>query len=539
MIKHPDLSASSSIHSDSNRPTRRGVMNILSASFGVVVGSHFSQGSPIRLSHSLPNTEAHTHLPEQLGLKLNPQDMIIHGHTPLTIEAKRHVIGTSVITHEKHLYIRNNLPMPSRQITHHPDQWRVEVTGVKQAKSLSVADLKTLGLHTVTAVLQCSGNGRAFYTHGPSGSQWSTGAAGCVIWSGVKVSDVVDYLGGLDGNPMYLTSTGADPLPKGIDPNKVIVERSIPLEKALQDALLAWEMNGDHISLEHGGPLRLIVPGYFGCNQIKYVKKLAFSHQQTQAKIQSSGYRLRPIGQKGGPEHPSMWSMPVKSWLTNEKYLFGRTHILRGVAMGGERPINKVEISLDRGQTWLSAPLIGPNLGPFAWRLFQKKVTLALGKHTIMSRAYDDQGLCQPETRYENERGYGHNAWRDHALDIIVSEKKQLEEITVPLNSSLLTNQNVSSLPKISTSSRTLSAQAQHGKQVYLKDTMPQCGVCHTLEDAQSQGQIGPNLNELKPSLEQIKKAVSNGIGAMPAQKQLSDQQLEDLAQYIFETTQK
>ena len=126
------------------------------------------------------------------------------------------------------------------------------------------------------------------FTHGPSGSQWSTGAAGCVVWSGVKLSDVIEYLGGIQGKQKYLTSTGGDPLPEGVDPLAVIVERSIPIEKAMKDAMLAWEMNGAHISLEHGGPLRLIVPAYFGCNQIKYIKSLAFTQEETKSKIQKS-----------------------------------------------------------------------------------------------------------------------------------------------------------------------------------------------------------------------------------------------------------
>ena len=538
MSKQTNPSSQSVLAIESSSPTRRGVINLMSAGVGLIVGTQINgrKDEGVKMTLNPSSSQGHTQFSPTIGLDLDPENFMIHGHTPLTVEAKRHTIGTSVITHEKHLYIRNNLPMPNRSITIDPDRWVLEIKGVKGARSLTVAELKQIGLHTVTAVLQCSGNGRAFYTHGPSGSQWSTGAAGCVVWSGVKLSDVIAHLGGLSGEPKYLTSTGGDPLPEGIDPLAVVVERSIPIAKALKDAMLAWEMNGDQISLEHGGPLRLIIPGYFGCNQIKYVKRLNFTSEQTQSKIQKAGYRLRPIGEKGSADYPSMWAMPIKSWLTNEVQGFGTHQVLRGVAMGGERSISRVEISVDEGKTWLEASLIGPDLGPFAWRLFQVPIELQLGQHIIMSRAYDDQELSQPEQRYENERGYGHNGWRDHALTITISplsEQKKIRSTTPKLV------HNVTQIKGERKPKRNLSAKAQRGKEIFLKDTQPNCGICHTLNEAQTTGAIGPNLDQLQPSVQQIKTAVSKGLGAMPAQKHLSEQQLNDLALYIFESTRK
>ena len=521
-------------------PTRRGIINMMSAGAGLILGAqiNFNRENSLKLEGNLSPALAETN-PKQANkvsnprvkLDLNVDDFIIHGERPLTYEAKRHTIGTSVITHEKHLYIRNNLPMPDRTIIDTPDEWLLDVTGLKNSRKMNIAELKTLGLHTVTAVLQCSGNGRAFYTHDPSGSQWSTGAAGCVVWSGVKLIDVVKYLGGLKGAPKYITGTGGDPLPKGVDPVAVIVERSIPIEKGLQDAMLAWEMNGDAISLEHGGPLRLIVPGYFGCNQIKYIKRLSFTAEQTQSKIQKAGYRFRPIGEKGSPTYPSMWSMPIKSWLTNEEQMFGHQQVLRGVALGGERSVQRVEVSINGGRSWEIASFVGPDLGRFAWRLFQITVNLPQGMHKLMSRAYDDQGKVQAEKRQENERGYGHNGWLDHALDVEVYPKEMRGNTSI---------KSVDFTKKPDTKHKEklkLSTLAQRGKEVYLKETMPQCGVCHALEDAQTKGAIGPKLDELKPSLKQIKNAVNKGLGSMPAQKQLSEQQLNALAQYIFEAT--
>src|SRR5690606_31597360 len=93
-----------------------------------------------------------------------------------------------------------------------------------------------------------------------------------------------------------------------------IVERSVPM-KALEQAILAWEMNGEPLPLAHGGPLRLIVPGYYGVNNVKYVKRVAFTPKESDAKIHETGYRVRPVGEKGAATQPSMWDMNVKSWI--------------------------------------------------------------------------------------------------------------------------------------------------------------------------------------------------------------------------------
>ena len=157
-----------------------------------------------------------------------------------------------------------------------------------------------------------------------------------------------------------------------------------------------------------------------------------------------------------------MWAMPIKSWLTNESQLFGNRHILRGVAMGGERAVEKVEVSIDGGKIWKEAPFVGPDLGPFAWRMFQLSVALLEGEHLLMCRAYNDQGGRQSETRHENERGYGHNGWKDHALKVNVYAEEQRDKIK---ESTALAKPQ----PKIEAQPKSveLSAQGLRGKKVF------------------------------------------------------------------------
>ncbi len=342
-------------------------------------------------------------------------------HSANTMETQRGSIGNGVVTPSDRLFVRNNLPAPQATVTDDPDAWEVHIEGVSDPRTLTVSELKTMGVTTVASVLQCSGNGRAFFPHGASGTQWSVGAAGCVMWTGVPLKDVVEALGGPKSGTRYITSTGGESLPDGLDPKTVIVERSVPTE-AMESALLAWEMNDEPLPLTHGGPLRMVVPGYYGVNNVKYVKTVAFTENQTDAKIQASGYRIRDVGEKGAPDQPSMWEMNVKSWVTSplESGRSGR-NMIYGVAFGGTVALDKVEVSLDGGKNWKQARFLGPDLGPYAWRPFVMATDLSPGEYRIVSRATDTQGNSQPEGRTENERGYGHNGWNDHGVTVTVS----------------------------------------------------------------------------------------------------------------------
>ncbi|MFG6449344.1 sulfite oxidase [Roseateles sp. BYS180W] len=345
-------------------------------------------------------------------------------HTSNTIETRRSAFGASVITPSPQLYVRNNLPPVDAAVLQDRDAWVLEIEGVKKPRSLTLGELKTLGLDTVATVLQCSGNGRGFFPSKPSGTPWQVGAAGCVLWAGVPLRNVVAALGGLADGARFVTGTGGEKIPEGVDPASVIVERSVPI-KALDDALLAWEMNGEPLSLAHGAPLRLVLPGYQGVNNIKYVKRVAFTSSESKAKIMAHGYRMTPPGEKSSPEQASVWEMGVKSWINGPLPEDGTLQAglvqIHGVAFGGTRAVKGVEVSTDGGKTWKAARLVGPDLGRFAWRQFVVSATLGSGTHALMSRATDVAGNTQPEQREENSQGYNNNSWRDHGVTVTVA----------------------------------------------------------------------------------------------------------------------
>jgi sulfite oxidase len=358
-------------------------------------------------------------LPAYVAWK-DPSAVIVHSAT--TIETKRSAFGTSGITPAENLYIRNNLPAPDASIVANRDAWQVSIEGVRNPRVLTVADLRSIGIETVATVLQCSGNGRGYFPSKPSGTPWTVGAAGCVLWSGVPVRYVVEALGGPVAGVQYLTGTGGEKLPDNVDPLSVIVERSVAL-KAMNDAILAWEMNGAPLSLAHGGPLRLIVPGYQGVNNIKYVKRVALTPAETQAKIMSTGYRITPLGEQSKSSEPSVQELNVKSFVTSpagDRSVKAGVVYVTGVAFSGGAPIRRVEVSSDGGRTWVDAPFVGPDLGRFAWRQFAMPLRMAAGNYVVVSRATDTAGNVQPEQRLENAHGYSNNSWKDPAVMLSV-----------------------------------------------------------------------------------------------------------------------
>jgi mono/diheme cytochrome c family protein len=334
-------------------------------------------------------------------------------------------------------------------------------------------------------------------------------------------------------------------LPEGIDPQTVAVERSVPLDKGLDDCLLVWEMNGEPLPLVHGGPVRLLVPGYFGVNNVKWLRTLAATMKESSNKIQQSGYRLRPVGKSGNVTHPSMYRMPVKSWVNSpgadgQPIPPGR-HRIFGVAFAGERGIESVEVSLDGGSNWRQAMLYGPDLGANAWRTFSLDTELDNGEYLLVSRATDKTGAQQPADFPANQRGYGHNGWRDHGLSVAVSDNTLAEARLGESNSGvarLTATETVA--PGAGATYTAKEAKPRHsehaslGRQLFNHATQPSCATCHSLDAAGAKGVIGPNLDKLKPDAQRIRAALAQGVGAMPSYaEQLSDNEVSALVDFI------
>ena len=243
-----DASSTSRRAPESSLPISR--RRLLLGSAGAMASVSLLGLSPLARSEE-PKT-----LPDYVRWK-NANDVIVHSAN--TIETERGAIGSGVVTNSDKLYVRNNLPDPNADIVADRNAWKITLEGVNSPQTLTLGELKKMGVETVTTVLQCSGNGRAYFEHCPGGTQWGTGAAGCLVWTGVPLRDVVARLGGVKPDMNYITSTGGETLPAGLDPKTIMVERSVPV-RALDQALLAWQMNDEPVPLAHGGPLRMVFP---------------------------------------------------------------------------------------------------------------------------------------------------------------------------------------------------------------------------------------------------------------------------------------
>ena len=287
----------------------------------------------------------------------------------------------------------------------------------------------------------------------------------------------------------YMTGTGGEKLPEGIDPKSVVVERSLPI-KAIGDALLAWELNGAPIPLAHGGPLRLIVPGYTGVNNIKYIKRLAFTPVESEAKIMAHGYRMTPPGARPTPSQASVLEMGVKSWVNaphgdGGAVAAGRMQI-RGVAFAGTQGVKRVEVSIDGGKTWRDARFFGADLGKYAWREFVLPVQLAPGSYTIASRATDAPATSSPrrgsrtprlqQQQLGRPRGQGHGGLRTTPM-----LSHRLGTAALALLLAHLAAPSLAADP----------AEMAVGRKLFTETAVPKCAVCHTLKDAGSEGASG------------------------------------------------
>ena len=396
---------------------RRNFLTGTAALAGAAATASFVPISIANANHS-PLNENTKGLPDFISWK-DRSALIVHSNKG--IETHRSAIGESLITPNRNVYIRNNMPTMTDDQIGNRKNWKISIEGVKNPKTFTLAQLQKLGHTTMATILQCSGNGRGFFKHKPRGSQWKTGAAACIFWTGVPMKTVVDACGGISGDSVYMTSEGVDHVPTGLDPKKAMIARSVP-KKVYKDAMLAWEMNGVPVPNAHGGPLRMITPGYFGINNVKHLGKVAFTSQESSVKYMKKSYRISPIGKKGS-QYPSCWEMPVKSWITRPTdetgtVKAGKVQIV-GVAMGGTRKVKSVKVSVDGGSSWKKAKFIGPDLGKYAWRQFVFETTLTSGKYNIASLASNGKDK-QPELRMENRRGYAHNGWKDHSVNITV-----------------------------------------------------------------------------------------------------------------------
>jgi sulfite oxidase len=297
---------------------------------------------------------------------------------------------------------------------------RLRVSGmVERPLDLGVTELRRFKEVTLTAVLQCAGNGRALQAPRAPGVQWVHGAMGQATFTGVRLADVLKEAGVASG-AAHVHLSGADLPPKPAVPAFL---RSIPLARALDPTtLVAYRMNGDPLTLAHGAPLRLIVPGWAGDHWVKWLTDIHVQKDEAEGFYMQTAYRLpkQPVapGTAVPPEQTvSLTTFPVKS-LIGRPADGARTRVgpqeIVGVAFSGEAALARVEVSTDGGAHWADATLEG-DAGVGRWQVFRHRFTApSPGTFQALARATDARGNTQPEKADWNPSGYFWNAW--HAV---------------------------------------------------------------------------------------------------------------------------
>jgi len=330
------------------------------------------------------------------------------------------------LTPQSRLFVRNHTSTPLISRTGYA--LRVYGDGLATARAegealtLSLDDLRRLPYHEVTTTHECTGNGRRFFGEQQgqtvAGTPWALGSVGTVRWQGVRLRDVLSRLG-IAPDAVSVQATGLDApyVTGGVDYGHV--RRPFPIAKALDDALLAWGMNGEDLLPDHGYPLRLVLPGWVGIASIKWLGSLEVSRSELSSPWNTQWYRM--TGPDWPADSPPLTVNPVRSaWeLAAGAVLPARPVTLTGRSWSGAGQIAKVSVSLDDGASWRPAVLDRRSRSDQGWTQWSVRWgTPRPGSHHLLARATDEHGRTQPLTAAVNSQGYFFDAVVRHPVEV-------------------------------------------------------------------------------------------------------------------------
>lgn len=469
-----------------------------------------------------------------------------------------------------------------------PEKWEVEIDGlVESPTKIDLRALQNMPQKSFHAVLECSGNGRAFQFPKVSGLQWEKGAVGNAEWTGVPFQEILKLVK-LKPNAKFARLEGAD-LPAF--PTVPAFIRSIPVDKMMApDTLLALKMNREFLPVLHGGPVRLVVPNWYANNWIKWVRKITFQETEDSGFFMKKGYRMPKMPLKPGEKWDSATGVPVttirvQSFIlhprSEEEVPLGRVQVL-GKTFSGTGTISKVEISIDKGKHWTLAKLQEPR-AEGGWQEFEASVEAKkLGKVVVMSRATDTTGNVQPLVADWNPSGYLWNAVDKVAFQVtkktspkLIGESIADEKCLTCHTKSLLSVQELSKegwekvLGKMETFGVKLEPEEKTALVEYFLKRGPQpkqveivdynkeseihetrgrgtgdgsngeklfathCASCH---GEKAEGKIGPTLRGRHVPENYFYEVVLKGIRSMPAfEDSLNREQARDIREYLLQ----
>jgi DMSO/TMAO reductase YedYZ molybdopterin-dependent catalytic subunit len=331
--------------------------------------------------------------------------LVIRNARPLDAESPIEALRTFETSNDL-FFVRSHLPLPVE--TGAP--WTLTIDGeVARPLTLGVDEIRRMRSVRRSAVIECAGNGRRrFELAITSGVQWGLGAVSNATWTGVPLAAVLERAG-VRASALHFWTEAADRSPLEATPRFL---RSIPREAALGDALVAYAMNGRPIPRLHGGPLRLVVPRWYGMASTKWLTHVHARTTESDNHFMARGYRYAD----GSPVDLMRVKSLITAPLDGQQINIGTTRVT-GVAWTGAGTVARVEISTDGGRTWQQARFSGEAV-PGTWRLWEAEATIrAAGEHPLRARATDTAGHTQPDRASPNPGGYGNNSIHEVRLN--------------------------------------------------------------------------------------------------------------------------
>jgi DMSO/TMAO reductase YedYZ molybdopterin-dependent catalytic subunit len=342
--------------------------------------------------------------------------LVVHRAHPLNAETSIPALIGGVVMPNAHFYVRNHFQIPDLD----PASWRLTVGGlVDRPLSLSLRDLRSMPSETHVVTLECAGNARSLLNPPVAGEQWNLGAVSTAEWTGIPLTAMLDRAG--------ISQGARDVVFRGADGGKVEgraetvhYERSLSTDDAMgADAVLAYAMNGEPLPRQHGYPLRLIVPGWYGVASVKWLTEIEVIDRVFDGFFQADRYFYEWHRANQVVTEPVSLQR-VRALITEpgagDEVSTGELTV-RGVAWSGAAPIARVDVTVDTG-SWQHARLMSRrNRHSWQWWELITRVDTP-GTVTVRARATDLAGRTQPDEPEWNRLGYGANAV--HAVPIRV-----------------------------------------------------------------------------------------------------------------------
>jgi DMSO/TMAO reductase YedYZ molybdopterin-dependent catalytic subunit len=296
--------------------------------------------------------------------------------------------------------------------------------GFDRPQNLSLGDLRSRPAVTAPVTFECAGNGRALFDVRPFSQPWLLEAVGTARWTGTPLAGVLRDVGVPTGT-VELLFTGVDRGVEGGQEQRY--ERALPLDEAMrEEVLLVYAMNDQPLPPQHGGPLRLLVPGWYGMTNVKWLSRITALSALYDGYQNAVAYRLRSAPDEDGEPvsrirvRSLMVPPGIPTFPERDRVVAAGPTSLEGRAWSGSAPIERVEVSIDGGRNWSEAEL-EPAPSPYAWHRWTYDWTAPHGTHELACRATDAAGATQPLEPEPNTGGYANNAV--HRVRVTVTDR--------------------------------------------------------------------------------------------------------------------